>query len=736
MKAVPVTGGPSETSEPEATAERKSEAGAGAAAAADPGAKPAAEPEAGAGAEAGAERGTNAEGEAGTETSAETEAETGTGTNAGAGAEAGADTRADGDAGTETEAGTEARAEGEGEAGSATRTEGESEIRTNASTGTKAGTGAIAETGDGTEKAEAGTGAEAEADAGTVPEAEAGAEPEAEAGTEPEPEPETEAGTEPEAGAEPEPEAEAGAEPEAEAGAKPEAETGAKPEAETGAKPEAEAGAGAGAGGGPGVEVRAGGGAAADVGRARRFVALKPLDSPVPTAPAEPQRREPVVVEPTREAPLPPLDLLAELTNTAPPPETPRRTLTRRVKVWTPVLLLLAAAFTGVQLARPLPAPEIVSAESVHTLDGALKLPWPAHGQGAIRIPGSGDIGTFGEQKPVPTASVAKVMTAYVILKDHPLGKAEAGPQIAIDAKAVADGTSENESRVKGLVEGTKYSQQDMLKMLMIPSGNNIARLLARWDAGSGSEAAFVAKMNAAAAALGMQDTTYTDPSGLDAGTVSTAVDQLKLAEVVMKFDAFRAVVSLQSATIPGLPEQLVNNNSLLAERGLSVMGIKTGSSTPAGGALMWASYKSVGEETPLILGALMEQRAEGSDPNALRSLALVLANSKKVIESVRQGLTSAPVIRQGQVVGYVDDKFGGRAPLVAAKDLNVAGVPGQQLRVSLKAGAATVPHSAKAGAEIGVLTVGDGEGAKSVPVLARDGLPEPSFGARLTRLR
>ncbi|MFD9355783.1 serine hydrolase [Streptomyces sp. NPDC060031] len=685
-----------------------------------------------------AEAGTNAAAGAGATsgtdtgpgTNAEGEAETGTGTNAEAGAETETDTKAESDAEPEGEAGTGTEAEGNSkpEAGAVAEAgaegeaegegEGEGEAEGESQAGTKTEGDAATTTGT---NAEGET--ETEAEAGAVAEAGAGAEAEVEVEVEVEGEGETgtDAGTEGEAGTE----------------GKGESET----KTEAGTEGEGEAGARTGAGGDPGVEVEAGGVRAvpeADAERTSRFVALKPLDSPAPTAPAEPerpQRPEPAVVEPTREAPLPPLDLLAELTNTAPPPETPRRTLTRRVKVWTPILLLLAAAFTGVQLARPLPAPDVVSAESVHTLDGALSLPWPAQGQGAIRIPGSGDIGTFGEQKPVPTASVAKVMTAYVILKDHPLGKAEAGPQITIDAKAVADGTSENESRVKGLVEGTKYSQQDMLKMLMIPSGNNIARLLARWDAGSGSEAPFVAKMNAAAAELGMKDTTYTDPSGLDAGTVSTAVDQLKLAEAVMKSDAFRAVVSLQSATIPGLPEQLVNNNSLLAERGLSVMGIKTGSSTPAGGALMWASYKSVGDDTPLILGTLMEQRAEGADPNALRSLALVLANSKKVIESVRQGLTSAPVIRQGQVVGYVDDKLGGRAPLVAAKDLNVAGVPGQQLRVSLKAGATPVPHSAKAGAEIGVLTVGDGEGAKSVPVVVRDGLPEPSFGARLTRL-
>ncbi|MFD8019914.1 serine hydrolase [Streptomyces lavendulae] len=477
-------------------------------------------------------------------------------------------------------------------------------------------------------------------------------------------------------------------------------------------------------------------GAESDSERTSQFVALKELGAPAGTkaapAPAAP-RPGPEV---TREAPLPPLDLLAELTNTAPPPETPRRTLTRRVKVWTPIVLLLGGLVVGAQLARPLPAPRLAGGESSYTLEGNTPIPWPAKGQAAVRLPGSGDVATFGEQKPMPTASVAKVMTAYVILKGHPLRKNDPGPRIEVDAAAVADGNSQDESRIRGLTAGSKYSQLDMLKMLMIPSGNNIARLLARWDSGSTTTDAFVAKMNAAAKELGMNDTTYTDPSGLDAGTVSTAADQLKLAEAVMKEEAFRAVVALPQDTIEGLPEPLINNNgSLLLAPGLSVKGIKTGSSTPAGGTLMWAAYKTVGTQTQLILGTMMDQRVDGPDPEARRSLDLVKENSGKVIGAVRSALAEMPAVRKGQLVGYVDDGLGGRTPLVATKDLSVIGVPGQQLRLSLGAGGKSLPHEAKAGTEVGVLTVGDGDGARSVPVAVGKDLVEPSFGARVTRL-
>ncbi|MFE1558509.1 D-alanyl-D-alanine carboxypeptidase [Streptomyces sp. NPDC058734] len=470
-----------------------------------------------------------------------------------------------------------------------------------------------------------------------------------------------------------------------------------------------------------------------DPERTSEFVALKDLDAVRPSQP-QPQPAQRPVLEPTRETPLPPLELLAELTNTAPPPETPRRILTRRVKVWTPIVLLLGGGIAGAQMLRPLPAPTFVTEQTSHTLEGSTTIPWPAKGQAAVRFPGSGVISTFGEQKPVPTASVGKVMTAYVILKNHPLRKNEPGPGIEIDAKAVAEGKSEDESRIKDLTLGQKFSEQDMLKMMMIPSANNIARQLARWDSGN-DEAAFVAKMNAAAKELGMRDTTYTDPSGLDAGTVSTAVDQLKLAEAVMREEAFRQIVELASSPVKGRTQAVDNNNTLLSVRGLGAVGIKTGSSTPAGGTLMWAADKKVGGESPLILGVMMEQRVDGPDPNAAKSLELVLNNSRKIIEAVRNTLAPATVIRKGQPVGHVSDGLGGSTPLVAAKDLTVVGVPGQQLRLSLGAGAKPLPHEAKAGTEVGVLTVGDGLGAKTVPVAVGTDLVEPSFGARVTRL-
>src|SRR4051812_27234418 len=75
-----------------------------------------------------------------------------------------------------------------------------------------------------------------------------------------------------------------------------------------------------------------------------------------------------------------------------------------------------------------------------------LALPWPSEGQASAEVLGLGSLGTRGAQEPVPIASVTKVMTAYVVLKDHPLDAGEAGPQITIDEQAEAESTSAEES--------------------------------------------------------------------------------------------------------------------------------------------------------------------------------------------------------------------------------------------------------------------------------------------------
>lgn len=437
--------------------------------------------------------------------------------------------------------------------------------------------------------------------------------------------------------------------------------------------------------------------------------------------------------ERTRQQPLPPkppLDLLAELTNTPPPPETPVRTAVRRVKIWTPLVLLLLIVFAIVQVMRPLPEPSLeLTAKPTYTFEGGgTELSWPGQGQSAVMVDGVGSLGSEGAQKPAPIASVAKVMTAYVILQGHPLKGDEEGEKITVDQKAEDESKRPDESTAP-LTKGQELTQRQLLQLLMIPSGNNAARLLARWDAGS--EDKFIDKMNGAAEDLGMTGSTYTDPSGLEKTTVSTATDQLKLAQAVMRNDVFRKIVDMPEVEIEGIDGKIYNNNNLLLQPGVS--GIKTGSSTPAGGNLLWSANTKVDGKVLWIYGAVMGQQA--GTGRVYDSLELSLQNSLKLIRDAQEAATSTTVVKKGDVVGYVDNGFGGQAPVVATKNLKAVGWSGLKVELKVTDNGKGIDQASKAGTEVGSVTVGTGTGKVTAPVVLQRDLPEAAFGDKMTRI-
>ncbi|MGW1407237.1 D-alanyl-D-alanine carboxypeptidase [Streptomyces sp. NPDC002403] len=473
--------------------------------------------------------------------------------------------------------------------------------------------------------------------------------------------------------------------------------------------------------------------------RTSKFVPLRgddvrPATAPEPRKPETPAAPAPAAALTTAERttqqpmpPKPPLDLLAELTNTPPPPETPVRTAVRRVKIWTPLALLLLIVFAIVQMVRPLPEPELqMSAKDTYTFKGDKpSLPWPDEGQGYMAATGLGPVGSFGEQKAVPIGSVAKAMTAYIVLKDHPLKKGEKGPSIEIDAKAESDGKldAEGESTLNTVTTGDKLTEQEALSAIMIPSANNIARLLARWDAGS--EAAFVKKMNDTAKSLGMKNTTYTDPSGLNATTVSSAEDQVKLGQKLVEIPALMEITKLPSWTDPS-GKTWRNYNTLVPYNG--ALGIKTGSTSKAGGNLLFAAHKMVGDTDQLIVGAVLGQHKPAI-------IDTVNAVSKEVMVATQGLLESAKVVKKGDVVGTVSDGLGGSVPVVATKDVSAVGWAGLTVRIELTDGGKTIPHSAVAGTHVGTLTVGEGTSQVKVPVALQSDLSEPAFKDKLTRI-
>jgi serine-type D-Ala-D-Ala carboxypeptidase (penicillin-binding protein 5/6) len=230
-----------------------------------------------------------------------------------------------------------------------------------------------------------------------------------------------------------------------------------------------------------------------------------------------------------------------------------------------------------------------------------------------------------------PIASVAKVMTAYIILLDHPLGTGEAGPPIVVAPREAAAYPAQvrNGDSLVPVAAGEQLTERQALEALLLPSADNIAWILARWDAGS--QAAFTARMNATARRLGMTATRYTDPSGLSASTTSTAADQVRLGMAAMREPALAQIVALHSAVIP-VAGVVRNYNTLLGRDGID--GIKTGSDTAAGGCILLAAWQPVHGRSTLVVAATFGQ------PGTMATmLAHALQAGQQLVHALRRAL-------------------------------------------------------------------------------------------------
>jgi serine-type D-Ala-D-Ala carboxypeptidase (penicillin-binding protein 5/6) len=211
------------------------------------------------------------------------------------------------------------------------------------------------------------------------------------------------------------------------------------------------------------------------------------------------------------------------------------------------------------------------------------------------------------ETQRVPVASLVKVMTAYVVLREARLS--DTITITATDVKYAARGGA----ATAGLKTGERLTVRDLLYGLMLPSGADAANALAR-QYGPG-KTAFVAKMNRTALALGLTDTRYTNPDGMPApanGGYSTAVDQAKLAQRALASSTFRTVVGTKvhkvAKTALHRAHTWRNSNKLL-QRAEGVLGVKTGYTNAAGYCLLFAGERGGKQVVGVLLNDANERR-------------------------------------------------------------------------------------------------------------------------------
>jgi D-alanyl-D-alanine carboxypeptidase (penicillin-binding protein 5/6) len=253
------------------------------------------------------------------------------------------------------------------------------------------------------------------------------------------------------------------------------------------------------------------------------------------------------------------------------------RTLPRAFCV---VLLSLVAARVAAEEPAVVPAPPSLNFKSHYLIDYTTNKVLAASSADAQLAP----------------ASLTKLMTAYVVF-----GALESG-RIRLDDHARVSEKAWRMGGTRMFIEvNSEVGIEDLLRGLLIQSGNDAAVSLAEHV--SGSVDAFVAEMNAAAAALGMQSSTFRNPHGLPArGHVTSARDLAILAHaIIAEFPDFYSLYAEREFSYNGIAQQ--NRNALLW-RDASVDGLKTGYTDAAGYCLVTSAERDGMRLIAVVLGA------------------------------------------------------------------------------------------------------------------------------------
>ncbi|MEV4124884.1 serine hydrolase [Nocardia sp. NPDC049707] len=234
-----------------------------------------------------------------------------------------------------------------------------------------------------------------------------------------------------------------------------------------------------------------------------------------------------------------------------------------------------------------------------------IQLPWLTPEPSAVQASGAaladGITGTVlwsrEPNTPVPIASIAKVMTALVVINAGDLERTITVPQESIAYNTTYGGSN------AGLVPGEVLTARQLLYAMMLPSGCDAAYTLA--EAYGPGQDGFIAKMNDTAHQMGLAGTHFTDPSGLpaptDYSTYSTPADLVALGLRAMSLPTFREIAGSHSYHLPAGPDNrdhLWQTTNRLLRDYPGTIGIKTGSTDAAGTCLL---FESVRAGIPLI---------------------------------------------------------------------------------------------------------------------------------------
>jgi D-alanyl-D-alanine carboxypeptidase (penicillin-binding protein 5/6) len=384
------------------------------------------------------------------------------------------------------------------------------------------------------------------------------------------------------------------------------------------------------------------------------------------------------------------------------------------------ILLLVVAGYVSFCMFRTLPVVKATPNKDLfQPIATGPQISWPSSGQSAVGVLGTKILDSHGDtQASAPTASTAKLITALMVLRLHPLQPGQQGPTITLtqaDVDIYNQYIAEDGS-VVNVQAGEQISEYQMLAAMLIPSANNIADSLADWAYGSlpnYEEAAskFLVAQGLSGTRVG------SDASGFLPDSVSTAPDLVKIGEMVMQNPILPGIVDQSSATGIPVVGTITNYDNLLGSN--NIVGIKTGNNDQDAGVFVGASKSDVGGQTVTIVTAYMQAA----------SLQEALSSSLPLLTSSQANYQEYTMISSGQQVASFRLPWQKQStPVIASTNLDAYAWGGGEVDNSVNFNKITYPTDS--GKVVGQAVVtGDASLVKQTANLTLGGeLNKPSF--------
>jgi D-alanyl-D-alanine carboxypeptidase (penicillin-binding protein 5/6) len=322
----------------------------------------------------------------------------------------------------------------------------------------------------------------------------------------------------------------------------------------------------------------------------------------------------------------------------------------------------------------------------------------------------------------VSIASTTKIMVALVALDED----VDLDEQVTVSEKAASYAGSVYSNI--GLYPYDRVSVRDLLTAALVPSGTDADYALAE-HLGDGSVDEFVAKMNDKAKELGLKNTHFANPAGIDApGNYSSAADLAKITREAMKYPEFRKIVNMPEATISTQDREIdvvTTNLLVLPNSGYDygpATGAKTGTSVQAGPCVVATAQSGDESYIAVVLDAAGDlQRFEAA---------------RTALEYGFGEYEREPLVERQEPYAELELPYrrGEMVKLVAAKDVIALAGPG--LEVVRSKTTQEAPPSAKAGRKVGTVEVSvDGRSVGSSPLVVQKGYEEASLWQKVTYL-